>query len=336
MSTSDNTTNGPDIPAPPRRRRGLIISVIAGAVVVVVGAIAIITTVGNNNANAAGTSASASSSDFVLTGTKGTEADPVKIGVVGASDAYWTTYTQAAKAAGISIKIVNYDDYTQANPALAAGDIDLNQFQHIIFLADYNVKNNQDLQPIGATAIYPLGLYSQKYTSTADIPAGSTVAIPDDTTNLARGLLVLQSAGLVTLKDGGSPYATIDDIDTANSKVTVKTLDASLTANALPDVAAAIINNDWASKAGIKFSSAIAKDDPSDATAVPYVNIFVSRAADKDNATYLKLVQIYQTTQAVLDGVQTASGGTAVFATTSAADLQASLADLETKLKASN
>jgi D-methionine transport system substrate-binding protein len=268
----------------------------------------------------------ASGGDAATTGT-------VRIGVVGAGDPYWETYKEAAKAEGIDVEIVDFTEYTQPNPALSAGELDLNQFQHIIYLADYNVAADDDLQPVGATAIYPLGLYSTKYTSTADIPADSTVVVPDDDTNQARGLLVLQSAGLISLKDGGSPFSTVADVE-PSSKVKVEALDAALTATSLPDVSAAIINNDFVEKAGLSFADAIAQDDPTDQAALPYVNIFAARAADKDNPTYKKLVEIYQTSQAVLNGVQESAGGTAVFLTTPAADLQKSLATVQDDIRA--
>ena len=152
--------------------------------------------------------------------------------------------------------------------------------------------------------------------------------------NLARGLLVLQSAGLVKLKDGGTIFATTDDIDEANSKVKVTTVDASLTASSLPDVAGAIINNDYVANAGLAASDAIAQDDPSDPTGLPYVNIFAASAADQNDPTLLKLVDIYQNTQVVLDGVSEKSGGTAVFVKTPVTDLQKSLTDVEAQVKA--
>jgi D-methionine transport system substrate-binding protein len=273
----------------------------------------------------------------LLAGCAGTadDANPtVKIGVVGASDPYWATYTQAAKDAGITVDIVDFAEYSQPNPALKEGELDLNQFQHIVYLADYNDASGSDLVPIGATAIYPLGLYSSKYASVADIQQGDTVAIPNDESNLARGLLVLQSAGLIKLKDGGTIFATLADIDEANSKVKVITLDPSLTASSLPDVAAAIINNDYVANSGLTAADAIAKDDPSDPNALPYVNIFAAKTADKDNATYLKLVEIYQNTKSVQDGVQEKAGGSAVLVKTPVADLQKSLADVEAQITA--
>jgi D-methionine transport system substrate-binding protein len=250
----------------------------------------------------------------------------VKIGVVGASDPYWAVYTQAAADAGITVEIVDFSAYDQPNPALTAGEIDLNEFQHLVYLAQYNTASKADLTPIGSTAIYPLGLYSTKYKKLGDIQKGDTIAVPNDASNLSRALLVLQSAKLITLKDGGSIRSTLDDIDTDASKVTVTAVEASLTATSLPDVAGAVVNNDFVEKAGLKFTDALAKDDPTDPTAVPYVNVFVARASDKDNATYQKLVQIFQDTQAVRDGLVAVSGGSAVLAKTPVADLVSSLA----------
>ncbi|WP_345799915.1 MetQ/NlpA family ABC transporter substrate-binding protein [Microbacterium sp. AZCO] len=261
--------------------------------------------------------------------------ETVKIGVVGAGDPYWETYKEAAAAEGIDVELVDFSEYTQPNPALSAGELDLNQFQHIIYLATYNENSGDDLVPVGATAIYPLGLYSAKYDDVADIPEGSTVAVPNDESNQARGLLVLQSAGLIELEDGGSIFSTVTDV-LPSSKVEVEALDAAFTATSLPDVAAAIINNDFVEDAGLTPEDAIAQDDPSDPNALPYVNIFAARADDADNPTYKKLVELYQNTQSVLDGVQDASGGTAVFVKTPVKDLQASLEDVQDDIKANS
>lgn len=260
---------------------------------------------------------------------------PVKVvlGTVGASDAYWKTLTDAAKEAGIDLEVKDFASYPLPNPALSEGELDANQFQHIVYLAEHNVANNDDLVPIGSTAIYPLGLYSKQYDDVADIKDGDTVVVPDDDSNQARGLLVLQSAGLVTLKDGGSIFSTVADVDESASRVRVKAIQADLTVTSLPDVAAAIINNDFVADAGLEFDDAIAQDDPSSEKALPYVNIFAVRAEDKDNPVLLKLVEIYQQTQAVLDGADEASGNTAEFLTISQADLEKSLHQVEAQIR---
>ncbi|PPI44962.1 MetQ/NlpA family ABC transporter substrate-binding protein [Rathayibacter iranicus] len=283
------------------------------------------------------TTAIAASAALLLAGcsSAGGADATVRIGVVGASDPYWATYEQAAADAGIAVKIIDFSDYNQPNPALTEGEIDINQFQHIAYLAQYNASAGADLVPIGTTAIYPLGLYSSKYKDVADIPAGSTIAIPNDTTNQTRALLVLQSAGLVQLKDGGTVLSNVDDVE-PSSKVQVTALEASLTPTSLPDVAAAVINNDFIANAGLKAEDAIAQDDPNDPSALLYANIFAARAADAQNETYTKLVSIYQDTQSVLDGVKEQSGGTAVFLKTPASDLETSLQSAEKAITAAS
>ena len=260
--------------------------------------------------------------------------DVVKIGVVGAGDPQWAAFETAAADEGITIEVVDFSDYAQPNPATTEGELDLNQFQHIVYLADYNVSSGEDLTPIGSTAIYPLGLYSTKYDSVKDIAKGETVAVPNDASNQARALLVLQSAGLIELKSGGTIFSDLADVDESASKVKVTALEASLTPTSLPDVAAAVINNDFVEDAGLSFEDAIAQDDPSDPNALPYVNIFATRAEDKDNATYKKLVEIFQTDPEVQAGLLEASGGTGVAVQTPVADLEKSLTKVEADTKA--
>ncbi|GAA5033000.1 MetQ/NlpA family ABC transporter substrate-binding protein [Microbacterium fluvii] len=275
----------------------------------------------------------AGSADTAASGD--TAADgPVRIGVVGAGDPYWETFTEAAADEGIEVEIVDFTSYDQPNPALSAGELDLNQFQHVIYLATYNVAAGDDLQPIGATAIYPLGLYSTQYDSVADIPEGGTIAIPNDESNGARALLVLQSAGLIELEDGGSIFSTPADVIEESSKVKVEAVDADFTASSLPDFAGAIVNNDFVSKSGLTEDELLAQDDPADPASFPYINIFAAKAEDADNPTYLKLVEIYQSTQGVQDGVLEASGGTAVLVQTPAADLVTSLTEVEDDIRA--
>ena len=321
---SDQT---PLIAAP--NKRGRLYAIIAAALVVVI-AIAVGIFVATNNSNATPTDAASNA----ITEGKGSAADPVKIGVVGASDPYWAEYVDAAAAEGISVELVDFASYELPNPALTEGELDLNQFQHVVYLAQYNEASGEDLTPIGATAIYPLALYSTQFESVDDIPAGSTVAVPNDASNLARSLLVLQSAGLVALKDGGTIFATLDDIDTDKSKVTVTALEAALAPTSLPDVAAAIINNDFVADAGLSFSDAIATDDPADPNALPYVNIFAAQAGEADNELFQKLVEIYQTTKVVQDGVLEVSGGTAVLLQTPTADLVDSLTKVQSDIRA--
>ncbi|HWV48911.1 MAG TPA: MetQ/NlpA family ABC transporter substrate-binding protein [Microbacterium sp.] len=267
-------------------------------------------------------------------GGDGGSTETVKIGVVGKSDPQWPAFVEAAAEEGITVEIVDFGSYEQPNPALTEGELDLNQFQHIIYLAQYNEASGEDLTPIGSTAIYPLGLYSTKYDDVDSIPEGQTVAVPDDASNQARALLVLQSAGLIELKSGGTTLSDLADVDEAKSKVKVTALEAALIPTSLPDVAAAIINNDFVKDAGLTFEDAIAQDDPEDPNALPYVNIFASRADDADNETYQKLVEIFQTDEDVQAGLQEASGDTAVALQVPVADLVDSLATVQKDIAA--
>jgi D-methionine transport system substrate-binding protein len=262
----------------------------------------------------------------------GTAENPVQLGVVGASEPYWATYEEAVEAEGIEIDIVDFTDYNQPNPATSEGELDVNQFQHIIYLANYNVQAGDDLQPIGSTAIYPIGLYSDKHGSVEEIPDGAEVIVPNDDTNQARGLLVLQSAGLISLVDGGSPYSTVEDVIAEESRVTVRAVDAALTATSLPDVAAAIVNNDFIADAGLSPEDAIAQDDPNDPAAAPYINIFATTAEKADDEVLNRLVEIYQTNEEVQAGALEASGGSALLTVTPKDELQAALEDVQAEL----
>lgn len=312
------TPDAPRLPERAKRRHGKTIGWVIGAAVVVVALVVtgIVITTRSNGATAAATDKT------------------VTIGVTDAAQPYWKTFTQlAAKQLHVKVKLVNFTDYSQPNPALAQGQLDLNEFQHIEFLSEYNISAHQDLQPVFPTAVYPLPLYSLKYTSPSQLPKGSTVAVPNDAINEARALLVLQSAHLLTLKDGGSPFSAANDI--TSEKIKVLPVDAAQTAVALKNGSAvgAVVNNNYAVDAGLNHSHAIFTDNPASASAKPYVNVFVARAADKNNPLYQKLGALYHNPK-VEAQVQKANDNTAVFRNTSAKELQAELAKVEKQARA--
>ena len=310
----------PALPEKPKGKRP-IGWIIAAAVVVIAIVVALIVGAVRSNGDSSNGAAAGGSPKTVT------------IGVADKSLGYWSTYTKLAKEKlDVTVKLTNFSDYSLPNPALKDKQLDLNQFQHIQYLADYNVTSNDDLQPIGSTAVYPLPLYATKYDKPSALPEGAKVAIPDDSINQARALLILQAAKLVTLRDGGSAFSTTTDIE--SSKVDVQPLNASQTANALQQgsVAAAVVNNNYATAAGLPISDAIYQDDPSSASAAPYVNVFAVRKADKDNATYLALAKLFQD-----DTVQKAFKKDlpeAVSRDESAAKLQSELAAVEKDAKA--
>lgn len=223
----------------------------------------------------------------------GKQLTTVKIGVTDADQPYWPVFKKLARQHGIKLETVNFSDYTQANPAVAQRQLDLNLFQHLVFLAGYNKQAHQNLTPVGSTYVVPLSLYSKKHTKLSQIPKGASIAIPNDATNQARALLVLQKAGLLKLKGGGSIVSTPADIDKAASKVKVTPVDASQTVTSLSSVDGAVVNNDFALDGHLNPKKALYADNPKSATALPYTNVIVSRAADKNNPTYAEIVKLY-------------------------------------------
>ncbi|MFT4186705.1 MAG: MetQ/NlpA family ABC transporter substrate-binding protein [Micrococcaceae bacterium] len=259
-----------------------------------------------------------------------TDGKVIKIGTTEASQDYWKPFQEAAKKRGITIEPVSFSDYTQPNQALDQNQVDLNLFQHIAFLADYNVKNNKNLTPIGSTYVVPLSLYSTKYKKPSEIPENGKVAIPNDPTNQARALLVLQKAGLIKLKDGGNILSTPADI--TSKKITVQTVDAAQTAANLKSVDAAAINNNFASDANLDQNTVIFKDDPNSDEAKPYVNVIVSRPEDKDNKDYQKVVEAYHDPE-VQKAVAAQSKNTSVEVKSKQSDLQDTLKKQEDVVK---
>lgn len=315
MTTGSDTPEPPSLPPrlPERRtnRRGLIVGVAVAAVVAVVAATLLIVNLTRS----------------------GDDKTVVRVGTTEASADYWPILKNLAAQNGIDLQTVNFGDYTQANPALAQGQIDLNLFQHLLFLANYDVSADQTLTPIGSTVVVPLGVYSNQHTALDQIPAGGQVAIPNDPTNQARALLVLQQAGLISLTGGGTVLSTPADVDTAASRVTVVPVDAQQTVTSLSSVDAAVVNNNFALDAKLDPSKALYNDDPTKPAAEPYINAFVARAADQDNPTYRKIVELYHD-PAVTDAVVKASQGTAVIVDRPQADLQAILAGLQDTVRA--
>lgn len=257
----------------------------------------------------------------------------VRIGVSDGAEPYWKVFTDKAAAQGITVELTNFTDYNQPNPALAQGQLDLNQFQHLQYLANYNVQNNDTLVPVGATAVYPLPLYSTKHTDLAQIPQGGQVVIPNDAVNQARALTVLQSAGLLRLTDGGTTTSTPADIDRAASKVTVTPVDAAQTAANLASADAAIVNNNYAQSANLTRDQVLYQEDPDSEKAKPYINLFVARADQADDPVYATLVRIYHDPQ-VLDAARRDLGDGGVFRDNSAEDLRQTLAGIEQQLRA--
>lgn len=197
---------------------------------------------------------------------------------------------EAAKQ-GLTVNIKTFSDYVTPDQALAAGDIDLNSFQHGPFLQAFNEKNGTHLVSIGNTYLAPLRVYSNKITSIKDVPDGAKVSIPNDSSNGGRALLLLDHNGLLKLKPGTDPTkATINDIAENPKKLEIIELEAAQLPRSLDDVTISVINAGYAKSANLDSKKALATEDNTS----PYVNIIAAREQDKDNPTYQKFVKIFQ------------------------------------------
>ena len=254
----------------------------------------------------------------------------ITIGVVGNETANQVLKDEAAKQ-GITIEYSEFTDYAQPNPAVDAGDNDMNRFQHIAYLANYNVSSGKDLQIVGSTNIYPMAIFSKKHKKVDEIPQGGTIAIPNDSVNEARALLLLKAQNLVTFKsEVHTP--THNDIDTGKSKVKVTPVDAAQTVVSLDSVDAAVINNTFLEDAGLNPSDALAQDDPNNPDARRYVNLFVAQKDKANDETYKKVVEIFHS-KTVQDAVKEDSKNTAVEVNLSQDELKKALENEEAALK---
>lgn len=254
----------------------------------------------------------------------------ITIGVVGNETANQVLKDEAAKQ-GITIEYSEFTDYAQPNPAVDAGDNDMNRFQHIAYLANYNVSSGKDLQIVGSTNIYPMAIFSKKHKKVDEIPQGGTIAIPNDSVNEARALLLLKAQNLVTFKsEVHTP--THNDIDTGKSKVKVTPVDAAQTVIAMESVDASVINNTFLADAGLSPSDALAQDDPNNPDARRYVNLFVAQKDKVNDETYKKVVEIFHS-KTVQDAVKEDSKNTAVEVNLSQDELKKALENEEAALK---
>ena len=219
----------------------------------------------------------------------------VKIGVIGTKHELWDRVKENLASENIEIELVEFTEYTPVNQALYDGDLDLNAFQHHIYFDQFNESHDNKLVSIGETFLSPIGLYSKTYASPAEIKAGDLIAIPNDPTNLGRSLKLLESAGLIKLKDSGNLMPTQQDIAENPLNLVITELDAAQTARALVDVGASVINTDLAVDAGFSPSEDSIFLEPVTEASQPYINLIAAHVDQKDNEVYKKIVAAYQT-----------------------------------------
>lgn len=233
------------------------------------------------------------------TGNEATsDQESLKVGVVGdASAEIWQEIADKVKEDGVDLEVVTFSDYVQPNRALVEGDIDINAFQHLAFLAEYVEDSGDDLVPVAYTAMSPTFVFGDEgIDSPEDIPEGARVAIPNTVTNAERSFLALQDLGLLELDEDAGSAPTIDDIETFHRGVELVELDPQQVARALGDTDLVIIGSQQTVDAGFNPDEAIYNDiEDSDCLDPLKKNAIVARREDADNEAIAKVAAAYQT-----------------------------------------
>jgi len=216
---------------------------------------------------------------------------PIKIGVTGGPHAQiFEQVKKVAERDGLKIQVIEFSDYVQPNAALAAGDLDANSYQHLPYLEAQIKDRGYKFTSVGYTITFPMGIYSKKVKSLKELKDGARFGVPNDPTNGGRGLLLLQSQGLIKLKPEAGLKATALDIVSNPKKLKIAELDAAQLPRSLDDLDAAAINGNYAESAGLSPTrDAIAIEDAKG----PYANVIAVRTEDKDKPWVAKLVKAY-------------------------------------------
>ena len=226
-------------------------------------------------------------------------AKQIKIGIIaGPSVEIFNMVQKISKEKyNLDVKPIIFTDYIMPNEALNSDDLDLNIFQTQAFLDESILKRNYKLSVIGKTFIYPMGIYSKKINKLTELKEKAIIAIPNDLSNEARALLLMNTAGLIKIKVNHGNFIGLNDITENSKNLKIMTLDAGQLARVTPDVDALILNNDFVHNAGFKVSDALIQENPK--TAIPYINIIVAQTAKKDNPDFQKIIEIIHSKEVV-------------------------------------
>ncbi|MHC2435986.1 MetQ/NlpA family ABC transporter substrate-binding protein [Bradyrhizobium sp. USDA 4451] len=225
----------------------------------------------------------------LLTGAA--RADTIRVGVTAGPHAeILDVVKKVAAGRGLDIKVVEFTDYVIPNQALALGDLEANSFQHEPYLKNQLSKTGWKIVKVANTIASPQGVYSLKYKKLSDLPDGARVAIANDPSNGARGLMILALHGVIKLKEPNNVASTIADITDNPKQLRFVELDAAQLPRALQDVDLVSINNNYAVQAGLNpATDAIARE----AADGPWVNILAVREEDKDKPWVKQLTDAY-------------------------------------------
>ncbi|WP_112467767.1 MetQ/NlpA family ABC transporter substrate-binding protein [Streptomyces triticisoli] len=197
-----------------------------------------------------------------------------------------------AEKAGLKLEVKEFTDYVTPNTAVQQGQVDANYFQHKPYLDDFNEKNGTDVVPVpgGTVHLEPLGVYSESVKQLADLKKGATVALPNDTTNEARALKLLEANGVIELKADAGYDATPKDITSNPKNLKFKELEAAQLPRSLGDVDAAVINGNYALEA--KLSPAKDALVAESAEGNPYANLLTVKKGNENDPRVEKLVKL--------------------------------------------
>ena len=188
---------------------------------------------------------------------------------------------------GYKLEVVEYNDYIIPNTELESGELDANYIQHLPYLEDFNKENGTDIVSVADIHYEPFGIYAGKSDSLENLKEGAVIAVPNDTTNEARALLLLQDQGLIKLKENAGLTATVKDIAENPKNFEIKELEAAQVPKALQDVDVAAINTNYALEANLKLSDALASEGADSLAAKTYANIIAVKEGN-ENAEKIK------------------------------------------------
>ena len=192
---------------------------------------------------------------------------------------------------GWDLEVTEFEDYVQPNLVVESGDFDANYFQHIPYLESFNEEKGTHLVDAGDIHYEPFGIYPGTKSSLDELEDGDTIAVPNDTTNEARALLLLQANGVLTLKEGAGLTATVNDIESKSKDIKIQELEAAQVPRVLGEVAFAVINGNYAVEAGLSVSDdAIAYEASDSEAAKTYVNIIAVKEGNENNEGIVALV----------------------------------------------
>ena len=246
-------------------------------------------------AGCAGSGTSTTPNANASTAPQGSDStEPITI-TVGATPAPHAEILEVVKdilaEQGITLDIKQYNDYIQPNNAVEDGSLDANYFQHITYMNDFNDQNGTHLVSVAEVHYEPFGLYAGKTDSLDALADGAQIGVPNDATNEARALLLLQQEGLITLKEDAGITATINNITDNPKNLDIVEMEAAQLPLRLADLDMAVINGNYAIDAGLKVSDALAVESADGEAAQAYVNVLTVKEGREDDPAIQALAE---------------------------------------------